>query len=43
MYRRALELRMPEVHHAVKALRDELEKSGERSFPSWVPFIRVGM
>ena len=31
------------LHHAVKALRDKLEKSGERSFPSWVPFIHVGM
>jgi CHAT domain-containing protein len=31
------------LHHAVKRLRDELEKSGEPSFLSWVPFIHVGI
>jgi CHAT domain-containing protein len=35
------------LHHAVKALRDKLEKSGRTSemarFISWVPFIHVGM
>jgi CHAT domain-containing protein len=32
------------LHHAVKRLRGELEKSGTRSraFLSWVPFIHVG-
>jgi CHAT domain-containing protein len=31
------------LHHAVKCLRKELEKSGKPSFLSWVPFIHVGM
>ena len=31
------------LHHAVKCLRKELEKSGNPSFLSWVPFIHVGM
>lgn len=31
------------LHHAIRCLREQLEKSGEPSFLSWVPFIHVGI
>jgi CHAT domain-containing protein len=31
------------LHHAVKRLREQLERSGEPSFLSWVPYIHVGL
>ena len=30
------------LHHAVKKLREKLEKTGNPAFLSWVPFIHVG-
>ena len=31
------------LHHAIRHLHEQLQKSGEPSFLSWVPFIHVGM